>query len=117
MKTFNQRLAALALIMFISGCAGSIGNLYTYRGDGILYTHRVEPLTFNRHPTEIVNNSNQGDRKMISYQSVTITWDENALGEIAKKGGITKLYYADLETWNVLFGIWSQYRVHLYDTR
>jgi hypothetical protein len=116
MKKNKLLPAALALLMFISGC-GSIGNLHTYTGDGIIYTHRVEPLTFNRHPNEIVNDSNQGDRKMISYQYVTITWDYNALGEIAKKGGITKLYYADLETRSVLFGIWSRYIVHLYGTR
>jgi L-aminopeptidase/D-esterase-like protein len=115
MKKFNLP-AALALLLSIAGC-GSIGNLHTYTGDGIIYTHRVVPLTFNPHPTDIVNDSNEGDRKMIQFQYVTVTWDYNALGDIAKKGGITKLYYADLEYRSVFFGTWSRYIVHLYGTR
>ena len=44
MAKFYLMLASSVLMVLLSGC-GSIGNLYTFKGIGVLYTHKVEPLT------------------------------------------------------------------------
>ena len=40
-------------------------------------------------------------------------WDSAAIGDIAKKNGMTELYFADVETFSILH-IWNQYTVHVY---
>jgi len=45
---------------------------------------------------------------------VDIVWDSNAIGDIARAQGIDEIYYADMETLSVVFGIWSQRTVHIY---
>ena len=93
--------AALALVL-LSGC-----------GVGIIYTHTVEPLTHKTRPTTIVQDEKQGQVKHIQFSYLSVAWDSNAIGDIARKNGINTLYYADLETLSVLT-IWRQYTVHVY---
>jgi len=114
----KNRLAALALapVLLLSGC-GSLGTLYTYRTFGLLYTHTVRPLTRHRDPVDAASASAaSGNMKQIQFQYVTIIWDDNAIGEIAKKGGIETIHYADLETRSYLLGLWTRNTVHVYGT-
>jgi len=111
-------LAALALtqVLLLSGC-GSLGPVYTYRSPGLLYTHTVRPLTSHREPVDVATyGSAKGNIKQIQFQQVTIIWDDNAIGEIAKRGGIEKIHYADLETKSFLLNIWTRNTVHVYGT-
>jgi len=117
MGKFYHRLASLMLAVLLSGC-GSIGNLYTYRGSGILYTHKVEPLTHHYTPIQV----DQGDKNSSGYETelefhyVAVLWGENGIGEIAKKAGFQTIYYADIERRSILSGIWSRNTVRIYGT-
>ncbi len=95
--------ACLVSVLLFSGC-----------GVGLLYTHTVKPLDPNMHGTEMVKNNGQGDIRQIAIQGISVTWGDSAIGDIAKKNGLTELYYADRETLYVMFGLWHQEIVHVY---
>ena len=82
---------------------------------GLLYTHTTEPLTTNYRQSLVDGylTTAHGDTKHISVQ-LQAKWDTNGIGEIAKSNGIQEVYYADIETISVLFGIWEQDYVHIY---
>ncbi len=104
MKKMSFTLAALALVVILSGCSA-----------GIIYTHTRQPLTLDLHKTRVVPTSGEGDIKhlVLVYAPLSAAWDDAAIGDIAKKSGIQELYFADLETLRVL-GIWNRYWVHVY---
>jgi hypothetical protein len=83
-------------------------------GVGLIYTHTVEPLNPNMHRTEMALTSGQGDVKQIAIQGISVTWNDNAIGDIAREKGLTELYYADREILSVVFGIWKQETIHVY---
>ncbi|MBP2674064.1 MAG: hypothetical protein H6Q84_904 [Deltaproteobacteria bacterium] len=114
----GKRLAALVLapVLLLSGC-GSLGPVYTYRSFGLLYTHTVRPLTRHRDTVTVVpTGAASGNMKQIHFQYVSIEWDDNAIGEIAKKGGIETIHFADLETRSYVLNIWTRHTVHVYGT-
>ena len=94
-------IAILGLELILSGCIGGF------------YTHITEPLDVNLNNTPVfAGRGAKGDTKRIRYW-VDIEWDSNAIGDIMKKFGLSKVYYADLETLSVL-GIWTQKFVIVY---
>jgi len=114
----RKRLAALALapVLLLSGC-GSLGTLYTFRSFGLLYTHTVRPLSRHRDAVDVApSGAASGNTKQIQVQYVSILWDDNAIGEIAKRGGIETIHYADLETRSYILGLWTRHTVHVYGT-
>jgi hypothetical protein len=108
-KIRGPALAVLALSLLLAGCANGV--LF----NNGLYSHVVKPLTFNRQPTEMLNDmeARKGDIKQVQYQ-VSIRIGTNGIGEVAKKHGIETVYYADIETRSYLFGIWQQEILHIY---
>ena len=102
MKQRTYRLIALALALMISGC-----------GVGIIYTHTYQPLVLDMHQTPVVQTEKDGNIKHIQIGQIGVAWDSAAIGDIAKKNGLTEIYSADLETFKVL-SIWNQYTVHVY---
>ena len=117
MAKFYLMLAPSVLAVLLSGC-GSIGNLYTYKGNGVLYTHRVEPLTHHYNPIQVAqaDQNSSGDTTELQFRYVSVLWGENAIGEVAKKAGFQTIYYADIERRSILFGIWSRNIVRIYGT-
>ena len=101
MKTTHLLAAVMASILLLSGCS-----------TGLLYTHTTRPLDLHLDRTRVIETGHQGDVKHIQYQ-VSVTWDSNAIGDIAKKNGLEMVYYADLEILSVL-GLWSRFTVHVY---
>lgn len=94
-----------------------MGSTYTFRGIGLLYTHTVHPLSRHRDPLAVVRTgAASGNMKEIEFQYVSILWDDKAIGDIAKKGGIETIHFADLETRSYLMGIWKRHTVHVYGT-
>lgn len=79
---------------------------------GLIYTHIIFPLDLNLKEDPYVRRPEKGDVKHFEYY-LEVMWDSNAIGDIAKSGGIEKVYYADIEVLSVL-GIWKQYTVHIY---
>jgi hypothetical protein len=83
--------------------------------EGLIYTHTTRPLTTNyeRTPNNINSKSGDGATKQIDIQ-LSVEWDSNGIGEIAREHGFEEVYYADIETFEVLFGIWEKEYVHIY---
>lgn len=79
---------------------------------GFVYTHNTEPLVIDFHETPAGQDAARGDTKHFSYY-VDVRWDENGIGEIARRTDMEEIYYADLETLSI-FGIWTQRWVHVY---
>jgi hypothetical protein len=128
-------IAALALVLLLqSGCAAGLltgtlagdlsnanQNRSTFNGTiwGGIYSHTVEPLTFNPHPTEIEQNAKEGVGRINQIQypltsAISVRLGKNGLGDVAKEHGIESIYYADIERWSALFGLWSMDVVHIY---
>jgi len=100
-----MRRILLLTLMLLHGC--------TY---GLLYTHTTNPLSLNYHrtPVDPGKKTANDSTKQIHIIEVTAKWDTNGIGEIAKKNGFNEIYYADLEIFSVLGGLWEQDYVHIY---
>ncbi len=118
---------ALPLLLLPTGCFNGIFNGTfdealggTFNGtiNGGLYSHTIEPLTINREPTETGNGlaRARGDINQIQYPLtvISIRVGRNGLGDVARKHGLTTVYYADIEKRSILFGIWQQQIIHVY---
>ena len=115
MGKFYHGLASSILAVLLLGC-GSVGNLYTYRGSGVLYTHRVEPLSHHYTPIQVAqaDKNSSGHETELEFRYVTVLWGKNGIGEVARKAGFETIYYADIERRSILFGIWSRNTVRIY---
>ncbi len=104
-RGFTARLA-LAGLLVAPGC-GAVG---------LIYTHTTEPLDLNLNRTPIFAEraeAGASDVKSVRYY-VSVDWNSNAIGDIARENGLHTVYYADLEVLSVLFGLWRQATVHVY---
>ncbi len=113
MKKIDLAVAAFALVFLLTGCSRPL--LFN---NGI-FMHTVDPLTINPRPTEVRESLAQarGDIVQVSdplASAFSVRVGRNGLGEIAKKHGIETIYYADIEHWSALFGLWSRDVVHIY---
>jgi len=109
MNTIDRTSVVLTLTLLLTGCSNGV--LF----NSGLYSHTVEPLTFNRNPTEVERNIQRanGDISHIQFE-IAILWGTNGIGDVARKHGIETVYYADIEKLRVLFGIWQEDIVHVY---
>lgn len=81
-------------------------------GTGAFY-HRVTlPLDINFNNTPVHPPASRGSTKEFRYY-VDVQWDSNGIGDIAKKAGLSKIYYADRTVWSIA-GVWTQVFVTLY---
>jgi hypothetical protein len=113
MKRLNFLAVAIALSMLLTGCTRAL--LFN---NGLL-AHTTEPLTFNKDPTEIRKCELDARGRINQFQdpfvsAISVRLGENGLADVAKAHGITTIYYADIERWSALFGLWSSDVVHIY---
>ena len=99
-------LCATALLVF-PGCLS-----------GFIYSDVTLPLDTNYSDTPVKPDEGESDVKTIDLRLVSIpvsvAWDSNAIGKIAKEYGFETVYYADLRQISVLGGLWKQDYVHVY---
>ncbi len=79
---------------------------------GCIYSQTIEPLMTDFDSTSAGDARSSGEIKTITFY-VSVAWDKNGIGTIAKKHGIEEIYFADIETIRVL-GYWRRQRVHVY---
>ncbi|OGW40992.1 MAG: hypothetical protein A2010_16015 [Nitrospirae bacterium GWD2_57_9] len=108
-----KKTVLLLLILFLTGCSRAL--LF----NNGLFSHTVEPLTFNREPTEVRANEKLAKGRITQFQyplttALSVRLGKNGIGDVAKEHGITTIYYADLERWSAAFGLWSSEIVHIY---
>jgi hypothetical protein len=125
MRTRQTLIVLLSLwALFSPGCAlipypSSQGGPQTLTLLGGIYSHTVQPLTINRESTDVRKDMKEGAGRVtqIDYPltaGLSVRVGKNGLGQVAKEHGITTIYYADLEQWSAVFGLWSMEVVHIY---
>ena len=86
---------------------------------GLIYKKMRVPFTkkLNRTPNELVIDA-KGTvtrlREPFTGYGISATFDSNAIGDIARRNGLTTVYYADHERFSVLLGIWRYDRIIVY---
>jgi hypothetical protein len=110
MKTISRKIAVLLLSLILAGCANGV----LFKSG--LYSHIVQPLTINPNPTEVRDSMKQarGYTNQFQYEVVSIRVGKNGLGQVAKEHGLETVYFADLETWSAVFGLWQMSVVRIY---
>lgn len=102
------RLAAglllAATMLAASGCVS-----------GIVYQRTVRPLDVNLSGSPVFKRdlNRTGAVNKLTIQGLDILWDSNAIGDVARRTGMKEIYYADIETLQIL-GVWRTDTVHLY---
>jgi hypothetical protein len=116
------RRAIFLALAFACGGAVSCSSLPKAGIAGYLYTHTREPLDVHFDGEPVFRE--RADRGASSIEHVVIPttiyyarWDTNAISDVMQRGGLEEVYYADLETFSVLFGLWNQYTVYAYGRR
>jgi hypothetical protein len=109
MRAIVKWILAPALALLVAGCSNGV-----LLNSG-LYSHTVEPLTFNRQPTEVLEGMDRASGGVSHIQfRAGILWGTNGIGEVARKHGMKTVFYADIERLRVFFGIWRRDIVHVY---
>jgi len=108
-----RRFAPLSLMFLLAGLSGCL------TPTGLVYHDTTYPLDRDLNNTLEAPDSEGGEIKRFTYSLVDIAWDSAGIGEISaeakKKSGFETLYYADIETFRILW-IWTQRKVHVYGT-
>lgn len=104
----SRILIAACFLLFHAGCVSR----------GMLYTHTVEPATedFAQTPIGSKHAAICGHHIHVPIygHGVSAEWDSNYVGAAAQKAGITSIYYADLVTFTVAFGVYQQRTLVIY---
>ncbi|HEY5648310.1 MAG TPA: TRL domain-containing protein [Nitrospiria bacterium] len=102
------------MVVLLSGCLPKtcISPSLARNQPVFFYSHTTQPLDLNMKETPVSSKKGKGNTKHLEYQ-VSIEWDSNAIGDIAKDNGMQRVYFADIENLCVL-GIWEQSTVHIY---
>jgi len=109
-------ISFLLFILLLGGCSAFdqfVGGAPT----GKIFTHIRVPYTRNLDNTTVTNIHANGliihVEEPISGYGLYTEFNSNAIGDIAKSHGLTKVYFADMEIFDVL-GIWHHERLHIY---
>ena len=110
-KWWGLAAVVACLPMLLAGC--SAGPLV-----GLVYTNVKYPLTRDLNKTPMPLNLPR-EAKIIEISEpltglgINTRLNSNAIGEMAKEHGITRLYFADQQKFSVL-GVWKSHKVILY---
>lgn len=114
-RTIGLSILAGILLLLQSGCG--LVRIDTSGLYGYIYTKTRMPFTKDLNNTPVVHTQSDGVivkiKEPFSGLGVYTEFNTNALGDLAKKYNMSKLYYAELETFE-LFGIWRERRLYLY---
>lgn len=111
----EKRRHPLHLLVFL-GLLGLMG-CGTRPLVGLIYTKVKMPLSRDLNLSPLKENAGIGKvikiKEPISGYGIYAELNSNAIGEIAKKHGISKVYFADRELFSIL-GIWTTEKVIIY---
>ena len=129
MKT--MMVSFLLLLLLLCGCSSLdrirpldsldlIRPLDQFLGEtttGQIFTHIRVPYTRDLNNTPVTNIHADGIvfhvSEPLSGLDFYVELNSNAIGDIAKRHGLTKVYFADIEIFDVL-GIWHHEKLHIY---
>jgi hypothetical protein len=83
---------------------------------GILYTSKTSPYSLNFANTPAGISRQTEGAKMVSIPTTYLSagWNSRAIGEVARRSGLTEIYYADLYTYSMLAGLWENKELRVY---
>jgi len=92
--------------------------LFGLSGCGIIYTDVTEPYVMNMshtpRPERTVKLGTSQLKAPVTNLNLSAEWNSRAIGDAARKNGLTDIYYADIRTQSVLFGLWSRKTILVY---
>ena len=103
-----RKIARCATLLGLAVClVGATGCL-----SGGIYTHVTKPLDVNLNHTPVHDGGRGESWKTLripitSGLFIQVDWGSDAIGDTARRAGMTTIHYADLETLSVL-GLWTQ---------
>ena len=109
MRRYNLFGVALVAAL-VSGC-GVVSR-------GLLYTDTVQPLCRDLRGADIGSKVGAGSSKRMQIPTTQIDlsaeWDSRAIGDIARKHGISVVHGCDSRRQSYVFGIWRRDEVIIY---
>jgi len=104
-------LFSVALVSaLVSGC-GVVSR-------GLLYTDTVQPLCRDLRGTDLGGKVGSGSSKRVEIPTtqidLTTEWDSRAIGDIARKHGISVVHGCDSRRQSYVLGIWRRDEVIIY---
>ncbi len=115
-KVKTIMVSCLLFFLLLGGCSyydRFVGGAPT----GRVFTNIRVPYTLDLDNTPVTNIHANGliihIEEPVSGYGLYTEFNSNAIGDIAKKHGLTKVYFADIEIFDVL-GIWHHERLHIY---
>lgn len=112
-------LLALALSM---GCGGVWTRTRVIPPQGLLFSSVKAPVSINfdntpagRQLSRVSQSSTYYFRDFI-ITGMDFSWGSVGINEIARKGGLSRVYFADYEYLNIL-GIYAQFTINVYGAR
>ena len=100
----------LLIFMFFVICSGCM--------QGLIYTNSTVPLVINMNNTPVGNKSASISSKQlkepVSGLGISAEWNSRAIGDAAKRSGLTQINFADMHTFSILGGIWKKQSVQVW---
>lgn len=110
---------AIVVWLMIAGCGAVNKNGHAVLV-GAVYSHVTFPLTADLNQTPAGIDTGGGKviriKEPFSGYGIYAEFNSNAIGEIAKKHGLKKVYHADIERLSIL-GIWRHDKVVIYGAK
>ena len=112
----------LLFLPLFGGCSSLPGKVFPLLDGsstltGFVFTHTRIPCTQDLNNTPVTNIHADGIvfhvAEPVTGYNFYIELNSNALGDVAKKHGLSKVYFADLETFSIL-SIWKHEKLHIY---
>lgn len=104
------RVLPLCFILFLSGCVR-----------GILYSSVTDPLDIDMHNTRRSDESAMGGsykvQEPLTSLRISSEWSSRGMADIATHFNFRRIYYADIETFSILMGIYENKNVIVYGER
>lgn len=106
----KESLFKILLIFFIPLFAGCTS--------GLIYTNVTKPFVTNMDMTPVGTKlavlSTKKIKEPFTRINVNAEWNSRAIGDAAKKAGLTTIYYADMNTFSLLGGIWKKQTIRVW---
>ena len=91
------------IVVILAAC------LWTF--SGCAYVNTKTPLDVDLNQTTLGQKTGVAEARSVLW---LVAWGDASYAAAAKNGGITPLRHADQEVFNVLFGLYTRYRVVVY---
>ncbi len=110
----SHSICSALLISFLIISLGGCGVI----SRGLLYTDTIQPLCKDMRGTPLGSKQGTGSSKRVEIPTTQVDlaaeWDTRAIGDIAKRYGITTVYGCDTRRQSYVLGIWRKDEVIIY---